>query len=145
MSDFPKEVQEKVQQRLNHNWFFFYFLFFLLFTRIRIPYDICDNRSITHYQHWSIIILINILITPFQTSYALWLAKTDLFTVIPILRYCQRLASTIPQYFCHVLPFWYLWFFQNNSQSILWSYCFWLHSIMRFPTFYRHLSLKIIL
>ena len=38
MSNFPKEVQEKLQQKLNHNWFFFYFLFFLLITRIRIPY-----------------------------------------------------------------------------------------------------------
>ena len=70
--------------------FYLKIIFFLLFTRIRIPYDICDNRSITHYQHWSIIILINILITPLETSYALWLAKTDLFTVMPILRYYQR-------------------------------------------------------
>ena len=70
--------------------FYLKIIFFLLFTRIRIPYDICDNRNITHYQHWSIIILINILITPLETSYALWVAKTDLFTAIPILRYYQR-------------------------------------------------------
>ena len=57
---------------------------------IEYPIDIWANSTIIHYQHWSIIILINILITPFETSYALWLAKTDLFTAIPILRYYQR-------------------------------------------------------
>ena len=56
----------------------------------KIPIDIWANRTFIHYQHWSIISLINILITPFETSYALWLAKTDLFTVMPILRYYQR-------------------------------------------------------
>ena len=70
------------------SFFIFYFSYCLLV--LEYPIDIWANMTIIHYQHWSRIILINILITPLETSYALWVAKMDLFTVMPILRYCQR-------------------------------------------------------
>ena len=74
------------EQKINLYWFYFSYCSLVL----EYPIDIWANSTIIHYQHWSIIILINILITSLETSYALWLVKTDLFTAIPILRYYQR-------------------------------------------------------
>ena len=93
--------QKKFKKNYNKDWittdsfFIFYFSYYLLV--LEYPLDICANITIIHYQHWSIIILINILITPFETSYALWLAKMDLFTVMPILRYYQRICVFIAE------------------------------------------------